>query len=167
MNLVTQNGINFGIPKQFSQDEVIWTWRAPKKEALRDPRLGGTNRQWVMRPNIILHQRKVKEDSSLEDISAQQYRELVNSIEDLSDLTPQDFQFTDGQIGILFDYVFSASSGSSFQIQQLQAIRLDTQQLTTLTYTIGASQLTEQKRKEILHCLASMSIQETLLKGAA
>jgi hypothetical protein len=141
-------------PEGFLEEEVVTTWRAPLKPALKAGL--AMNFQAPVRPNLIATQRAVKADASLADLMSKVCADIIRHIEGLSDIETTEFQFTDGATGVLLKYTMPVHG--KFSVYQLQAGRLDGQTFTTLTISTEASRLTEDDLKAYLTCIANASV---------
>ena len=141
-------------PDGFLEEEVVTTWRAPLKPALKAGL--ALNFQAPVRPNLIATQRLVKPEASLAELMAKVCGDLVRHIEGLSAIETTEFLFTDGVAGVLLKYTMPVHG--KFSVYQLQAGRLDGQTFTTLTISTEASRLTEDDLKVYLTCIANASV---------
>lgn len=110
-----------------------------------------------VRPNqsIVVHARTVKAGASLVMLAGQALTELTTSLDGITDVTQAEILFDDGQTGLLFLYSFPARGQE--MVRQYHALRLDDDQLTTLTLTARLSELDESTGQVFLQAIASLS----------
>lgn len=141
-------------PDDFVEEEIVTTWRAPLKTDLK----AGMALQFQapVRPNLIATQRRVKPDGSLAELMSKVCADLLRHIEGLKMSEPIEFEFEDGQAGLLLDY--SMPVHGKFTIVQLQAGRLDGDVFTTLTISTEASRLDDAIKASYLRTIAAARV---------
>ena len=124
------------------------SFRAPPPD-VKSPLL--LNKQLTVRPNLMVHRRPAK--GTVELLCGEICAELVSSIPGMESLVTGHFKFADGVQGMLVSFDFPA--GGDARVRQLQAMRLDVEQLTTLTLSIDATTLNDASYQRYLASLAS------------
>ena len=145
--------LNIKPPSTFLAEETTASWRAPLAADLKDPRAMQT--QMPVRPNLIVHRRKVAADKDVGELVAVVCADLVRHIEGLSTIDSSAFSFDDGQEGLLIKYTIPAHQ--NFQLAQMQAARLDGDVFTTVTISTELSRLSDEVVADYLAALASDS----------
>ena len=146
------HGLPFSPPPDFGIAEIMVTLRGPSVAGLKDPR--ALQPQRAIRPNLIVHQRALPAESTLDLLCGEMCAELLTSIEQLENLQTAPFPFADGADGRLVQFDFAAAKAMT--VRQFQALRLDGNIFTTLTLTVSTTTLTDEVRDRLLASLASM-----------
>lgn len=145
------HGIVLDPPEGFVAEESMVSFRAPVASQLTDPRM--MQKQMPIRPNLIVHTRKVRDGQKLQDLVAEATAELMRSVPGLINLASSQLPFADAAVGTLLMFDFSAGDAST--VRQYHALRLDGGMLTTLTMTVNALGLTESMQANHVALLAS------------
>jgi hypothetical protein len=147
--------LKFNPPEEFVEEEIMTSWRVPYTPGLKDPRL--LQPQLPVRPNLIVHRRKVDRGQDVSDVAAEVCNQLLNSIEGISEIATSEIVFQDGVIGLLLELSFPAVA--TLRIVQLHALRIDDDVLTSLTLCTEMSRMTSDQHDRYRACLASASLE--------
>lgn len=145
------HGLPFQPPADWSVTEVMVQMKGPPVDDLKDPRM--MQSQYPLRPNLIVHRRQLPGGADVDMICAEICAELVHSIEGMRDLSTEALTFVDGQEGRVVQFDFPA--GKAATVRQFQALRLDDSVLTTLTLTVDATTLNDERKAAYFKSLAS------------
>lgn len=141
-------------PEDFVEEEIVTTWRAPLRADLK----AGMALQFQapVRPNLIATQRRVKAGGSIAELMSKVCADLLRHIEGLKMNEPIEFEFEDGQTGLLLEY--SMPVHGKFTVVQMQAGRLDGDVFTTLTLSTEASRLDDAIKAGYLRTIAAARV---------
>lgn len=145
------HGLPFAPPEGWAVTEVMVQLKGPPVDELKDPRM--MQSQYPLRPNLIVHRRQIPTGADLDMVAAEICAELVHSIEGMRDLSTNELAFADGHAGRVVQFDFPA--GKAATVRQFQALRLDDDVLTTLTLTVDATTLNDERKDSYFQSLAS------------
>ncbi len=143
-------GLRFDAPEDFVADEVMVSLRAPPPQ-LVDPRV--LQKQIPIRPNLIVHRRRIGDGADLELCAGEICAELVNAVVGIKGLTSERFAFDDGAPGMVVGFDFPAPESST--ARQYQALRIDDGVLSILTLTVDGARLNDDAKSRWFKCLSS------------
>jgi hypothetical protein len=146
--------LKFDPPAEYVQEELMTSWRVPYEPNLKEPRLLQT--QVPVRPNLVVHRRRVDEEQNLADVASLICDQLMRSIEGLSQIATSELVFRDGVNGLLLEFSFPAMG--NYRVVQLEALRLDGDVLTTMTLCTEMSRITADEQQRLRACLASATL---------
>jgi hypothetical protein len=144
----------FDPPAELAEEEWMSAWRVPYQPALKEPR--ALQPQLPVRPNLIVHRRRVDPDQEVQDAASVICEQLMKSIEGLSEIAVSELAFQDGVTGLLLEFSFPATS--SYKVVQLEALRIDAGVLTTLTYCTEMTRLTPEEHRRFSAFLSSATV---------
>lgn len=147
----TVHGLPFTPPEGWDVTEVMVQLKGPPVDDLKDPRM--MQSQYPLRPNLIVHRRQMPAGADVDMVCAEICAELVHSIEGMKDLSTEALSFGDGTEGRVVQFDFPA--GKAATVRQFQAMRLDEDVLTTLTLTVDATTLTDERKAAYFASLAT------------
>lgn len=146
--------IKFEPPKGLVQEEVVTSWRAPARDSLKDPRLA-MHTHAEARPNLTMS-RAPLESGDLEGYAAHTLDHLIDRVQGVEGARSSRLLFADGVEGILLEYSFPIMS---FEVVQLQALRVDEGVLTKLVFCTEGSLFTGDDRDRAIEMLASACVE--------
>ncbi|MEW5855225.1 MAG: hypothetical protein AB2A00_40990 [Myxococcota bacterium] len=135
--------IAFDAPPGFALDETSMSFVVPPVEG--KPKV---------HQSILVHARTVPPGASLIRLAGQTLTELTSSVKGITDVTQAELQFDDGTTGLLF--LYSLPARGQEVVRQYHALRLDGDQLTTMTLTALLPELDESTANLFLKTIGSL-----------
>ena len=148
------HGITFEPPPGFAPEETMISLRAARKGAkpAAAPPLDPAAPR-PAEPSVIVHSRRARPGATVTGAAGDLVADLAKSIPALRNLSTVPFTFDDGEEGVLVAYDFPMPTREV--LRQYHALRLDDGQLTQVTLTAVAAQITPQLADAYLKSLAS------------
>jgi hypothetical protein len=105
-------------------------------------------------PSLIVQSKPARDGASIEELAAQTFSELAQTIPGMKGGSQNEFTFADGGHGIVLAYNFPTASGD---LRQYFVLRLHQQRLCTITLTLPSASLTEGNARLFMAAIASLT----------
>jgi hypothetical protein len=106
------------------------------------------------RRSILAHCKQAPPGSSLVKLAGDALSELTQSVRGITDVSQAEIQFDDGKIGIMLVYNYPARKQEV--LRQYYAMRLDGDQVTTLTLSAMLGELDDAAAQGFLKTIGSL-----------